>query len=199
MKNSADFERMLVNTGYPEFFLFTGSRAEELWNNGENRKKLEAVIENTSSSDIAKLLAAELLVQFDVPLKEDTFPNLAKSYVSALKGTNAMLKNEYQLNGNAWGVLYEWNDAGVLGERVIQFGKYAIPWLIDLLGDNGPILYDGSREATLGNDYQYRIKDFAAFYLSKITNIPIRFYLDHAQRDDEIERFKMELKENGYG
>ena len=68
-------------------------------------------------------------------------------------------------------------------------------WITCLLEDsNGLILYEGSQEATMGNSYQYRIKDIAAFYLSKITNIPIQFYQDFEKRDAEIERLKLLIK-----
>jgi hypothetical protein len=195
---TTNVERQLIKNGYRELFLY-GDEAEKLWANGRHRKELEEIVENPKSPDMAKFLAAELLDQFGVPLKEKTFRDLARIYTSALKNTNAVLENDYQLSGNMWGYLYEHDDPGNLGERIIQFGSAGVPYLQELLNDDGPVLYEGSREATVGNEYSYRIKDFAAFYLSKITNIPITFYQDPEQRDAEIERFKKLLKEGGYG
>lgn len=82
---------------------------------------------------------------------------------------------------------------GDIGEQLIQIGKAAIPSLIKLLDDtNFYFFYEGS-ESTSNMDYQYRVKDFAAFFLSKITKVPWQFYLDKKKRDIEIERFKKEL------
>ena len=49
---------------------------------------------------------------------------------------------------------------------------------------------DGSKEATVGNGYQYRVKDFAAFYIAKIIDTPIAFHRDPADRDAAIEELR---------
>jgi hypothetical protein len=58
-----------------------------------------------------------------------------------------------------------------------------------------PLIYDGSKEATVGNGYHYRIKDFAAYYLGRIRRIPITFHAAPADRDHEIARLKARLAE----
>jgi hypothetical protein len=83
-----------------------------------------------------------------------------------------------------------------LGKKVISFGKIALPFLVKLLDDDGTVFYEGSKEATIGNAYHYRIKDFAAFYISKITNNPIQFYKNYKDRDREIERLKKRIVTN---
>jgi hypothetical protein len=47
------------------------------------------------------------------------------------------------------GHLYDEDDSGYLGKQLIKFG-----------------------DAAIGNSYLYRVKDFVAYYLSKITNPP---------------------------
>ncbi len=191
--------KILNETDYRELFLSADDHLKELWANGNNKQDLRKIIENPGSSDKSKFLAAELLSKFEVPLTEKAHADLARVYAAALKDTNANLDGEYQLSGNMWGYLYEHDDPGELGARIMQFEAAAVPYLQELLNDNGPVLYEGSREATVGNEYQYRIKDFAAFYLSKITNISITFYHGREQRDAEIERFRKKLKDSEYG
>lgn len=118
---------------------------------------------------------------------------MAEAYTYALRHTTTNHEDFIHLNGNLWGFLYEKDDIGLLGEQFIIFGKTAVPHLIKLLDDTGKVLYDSSREATLGNAYQYRIKDFAAFYLSKIKNISIKFHQDFKESNEEFERLKMKL------
>ena len=63
-----------------------------------------------------------------------------------------------------------------------------------LLNNTGIIFYEGSKEATIGNSLEYRVKDAAAFYIGKIMNIPVKFNQDFDQRDTEIEHLKEKLK-----
>ncbi len=196
--NSKPLEEKLIEIGYLGLFLH-GSRSlvDSIWQNGNIRPKIERIIESASSSLHGKFLAAEVLSHFEVELDTQSYGVLAEAYAYALERTSADRENRVQLNGNLWGLLYEENDTGYLGKQFIKFGNAAIPPLTKLLDDNaGRILYEGSQEATLGNAYQYRIKDFAAFYISKIKKIPIKFYQDFEKRDKEIERLKDLFREN---
>ena len=123
---------------------------------------------------------------------------LAEIYFEALQYSSVESAYKYGLMGNLWGLVHE-EDYGEFGEMIIQLGPKAVPYLQQLLNNANAVLFEGSEEATIGNQYQYRIKDFAAFYLSKITNFPITFYQDSDQRDAEIERLKKMLNEAGYG
>jgi hypothetical protein len=59
--------------------------------------------------------------------------------------------------------LYEHDDEGAVGSAFLTIGRTAIPALAKLLDDERTNLkYEGSAEATLGNGYGYRTKDFAA-------------------------------------
>lgn len=191
-------ENKLIEIGYPGLFMYGGhSLADSIWEDGKNVEQLKSIISSASSRFHAKFLAAEVLRHFEVQLDTQSYNILAEAYAYALKYTSTDRKNIVQLNGNLWGLLYEENDAGFLGKQFIKFGNAAIPSLTKLLDDGaGRIPYEGSEEATIGNAYQYRIKDFAAFYISKIKNIPIKFHQDFKKRDQEIEHLKELLKEN---
>lgn len=85
------------------------------------------------------------------------------------------------------------DDPGHLGTVLVGFGKAAVPPLIKLLDDAGPIFFEGSREAMTGNKLKLRVKDFAAYYLGKIENIAVPLHPDHAARDAEIEKLRATL------
>lgn len=191
----APLEAKLIETGYRELLMFgEQGQATNIWADGKNKEQLEEIIASSSSLH-AKFLAAETLRYFKVTPDAANYKTLAEAYAYALAHTSADRENSVQLNGNSWGFLYEENDAGYLGAQFIQFGEAAILPLTKLLDDDaGRFLYEGSEEAMIGNAYQYRVKDFAAFYISRIKNIPIRFFKDFTQRDKEIERLKNLLK-----
>lgn len=103
---------------------------------------------------------------------------------------------EHNLTGmaNSWGLLYEHHDAGPVGIRFVMLGEPAVPALTRLLDNaSAPLIYDGSKEATVGNAYHYRIKDFAAYYLGRIRRVPVAFHREPTERDQEIARLKAQL------
>src|SRR5690606_14162510 len=147
------------------------------------------IIESPTSSMEGKFLAAEILRHYQVAFEPQHKEDLINAYAYTLKHTSSERGNPVRLNGNVWGLLYNEDDLGDLGQQMVRFGPAAIPALGKLLEDSaGRILYEGSEEALIGNGYRYRIKDFAAFYISKIKNIPVRFHQDLEKRDKEIER-----------
>src|SRR5262249_36261534 len=79
------------------------------------------------------------------------------------------------------------DQVGELGGRLIILGNPAIPALRALLDDGAVVdWYQGSEEATLGNGARYRVRDFAAYYLARITSQKLAFHPDFAARDGEI-------------
>ena len=194
--NTSNLENQLIELGYQQLFQYgERSKAYDIWQKGTKRTALQNLIVSSETSLYGKFLAAEVLRYFKIALHPTYHETLAEAYTHALACTSVDKEEKLILTGNLWGLLYESNDSGYLGKQLIAFGKSATPYLIKLLdNDNGRILYEGSREATIGNSYQYRVNDFAAFYLSKITDTLIRFYKDLAARDAEIERFKKGLK-----
>lgn len=190
-----EFEKKLIDAGFPGLFMYgERSLADAIWDGGKNETALKELLASGTASHHAKFLAAEVLRKYEVSYDENIAGALAETYAEALRNTSESSGNAYHLSGNHWGFLYELNDAGHLGSQFIIFGDAAVPALTPLLDDDGTIMYEGSQEATLGNSYQYRVKDFAAFYISKIKNIPIQFHKDIQERDKEIERLKMNVK-----
>ena len=194
MENN-QFEQQLLDIGYKQLFMHADdSKLKKIWNKGENKTELLNIITTDKSSDHGIFLAAEVLRHFQIPFKEKHYEELAKAYVYALEYSDLYKDDFIHLNGNLWGFLYELDDVGFLGKQLLEFGEPAIPFLIMLLNDEGKILYEGGQDASMGNSYQYRIKDVAAFYLSKIVGKSIQFHQEIKDRDAEIEHFKKLLK-----
>jgi hypothetical protein len=189
------FADKLVSIGYSRLFMSGDQNlADSVWDNGNNKIKLEQLMNDPHSSLHAKFLSAELLRLFKIDLSVQNKYDLAKVYADALAHSNIDSDDFNYLNGNLWGFLYEMNDNGYLGQQLINLGDLSIPYLVNLLDDNGRVIYEGSQDATIGNEYKYRLKDFAAFYISKIKNIQVKYYEDLEERDKEIERLKSTLK-----
>ena len=79
------------------------------------------------------------------------------------------------------------------GQHFVALGEPAVPALVSLLDDTTRLEYGGSKEATVGNSYAYRVKDFAAFYLSRIRNLPFDVVQDPAARDKAIDALRQAL------
>jgi hypothetical protein len=187
----SDVEHQLIAAQYDGLFLSgQQSRADAIWAQGRNRAALEAILADHATPLQAKFLAAELLRANGVKPDGAAAAVVAEAYAAALASTSETAGNPWHLNGNAWGYVQHADDPGPLGRVVIGLGQAAVPPLLKLLGDDGPVVFEGSREATTGNKLQLRIKDFAAYYLSKIENIAVPLHPDHAARDAEIEKLK---------
>jgi hypothetical protein len=187
-------EKKLIEIGYDALFQIHSEEMEnEVWKFGANKENIEQLAYSKKTSNLGRFFAAEILRHYDITLKKEHYDILSEAYTYALKESNINSDNYIGINANSWGLLYEHDDTGYLGEQLLSFENAAIPHLLKLLNNNGSVVYEGSQEAMLGNSYKYRIKDFAAFYISKIKNVPIKFYQDVENRDREIERFKTSL------
>ena len=185
----------LITIGYRNLFMRGDqSLADSIWNEGKSETMLNQIINKPNISLEAKFLSAEVLRHFNVESVPENRSVLPKAYVDALVHSSVDREDFNNLNGNLWGFLYNVDDAGYLGQQLVSYGDESLIYLFDLLDDEGRVIYEGSQEATIGNEYQYRIKDFAAFYISKIKNIPIQFYKKLDDRDREIEILKNALK-----
>ena len=188
----------------PKHSFPNSDQCEKIWSNGKNEAMLQAIICSNKTSKKGKFVAASVLLKYRKLITKTSLYRVAKIYADLLKYSGRFNSPViYSLTGFHWGVLYDrdyingqitsYSYAGGAGEQLIQIGKPAIPPLIRLLRDNhANFAYEGS-ECTSNMDYQYRVKDFAAFFLSEITKVPWKFYLDKKKRDIEMERFKKEL------
>jgi hypothetical protein len=189
-------EKELIDLGYRSLFRFLHADVDnKIWKSGANQDKLKNIIFKSKGSLLGRFLAAETLRYYKVDLDDTYNEKLGEIYVYALEKSNMDDDDFIGIPANSWGFLYRNDDAGNLGQKLIRYGEIVIPDLIKLLDIQGKVLYIGSQDATIGNSYQYRIKDFAAFYISKIKDIPMTFYQDLEKRDLEIERLK-EILEN---
>lgn len=190
----------LTKAGYSGLFLSGDHNlADSIWRNGESRIYLEQIVQSSHYSDLARLLASELLYAKipDYP-PEEWRATLAYVYSQAVKITGDSAGTS-KLSGNLWGFMHHSDelsskDYGPLGTHLVRVGSKAVPYLTKLLDNPDTIFYEGSQEATLGNSFTYRVKDAAAYYIGQITNILVKFYEQLADRDAEIERLKEALK-----
>lgn len=187
---TSDLAHKLTSGAYGDFFVLPAHEQtiERVWADPQNRPVLEALVADPAQPLAARFLAAEVLFTRDF-----TFTARVGGAMVADVYAHAL---EHNLTGmaNSWGLLYEHSDAGPVGIRFVMLGEPAVPALLRLLdNDSGPLVYAGSKEATVGNGYHYRIKDFAAYYLGQIRRVPVTFHRELAERDQEIARLKQQL------
>ena len=150
---------------------------------------LLALLRRDTESLESRFRAAEALFGSERDFPPDSLrATLASLYAEALRRTGD--GGRRWVPANAWGLLYDLNDAGPTGAHFVRLGDAAITELVKLLDDTGRLVYDGSKEATVGNAYGYRVKDAAAFYLGRILGVGVTFHQDVAERDAEIERLR---------
>lgn len=180
-------ETRLQETGYAALFLL--GEASAFWQNGAHQRQLEEIAYSEQAPPKARFLAAEILRTNGISPQ----PRLAQLYALALRHSAEEQTDHWQINANSWAELFDDTDTGPLGNQLTAFGTAAIPHLQPLLNDNNVVLYDGSEEATLGNAGRYRVKDFAAWFISKIMNIPFHLPHTHAERDLAIDQLKTSI------
>lgn len=163
---------------------------DRIWSEPGNPEALKGLVKDTGASGKARFLAAEVLFARDVFFIDIVGrPMVARLYGEALA-------HGYTGLANSWGLLWEHDDVGEVGSRFLVLGEAAVPVLTELLDDATVVdTYEGSEEATVGNRYRFRIADFASYYLSRITGIPVPFHRDPAQRPAEIAQLKHKLRD----
>jgi len=107
----------------------------------------------------------------------------------------AALQRDLVGHAYPWGRLWAGGDPlGLLGSMVVELGRPAIPPLVALLDDAAPRdTYLGSDEATEMAMRQYRVKDFAAFYLARIAGLALPWQPELAGRDQAIAQLRQQL------
>lgn len=189
----------LKEVGYSGLFQYgERSLADDVWQDGENEDTLRQIVLYPEYEVYIRLLASEVLYakSTDYP-PSDWKDTLAYIYAQALAISGH--QEGILIAGNQWGFMYFYDKSGIkdygsLGSHLVNTGRPAIPYLVTLLNNDNSLFYEGSEEATIGNSLKYRVKDAAAYYIGKITGIPVQFHESHADRDAEIERLKEQLK-----
>ena len=83
------FEDKLIKIEYQRLFFYaSNSLADSVWDNGNNKVKLEELIESSTSSSYAKFLAAEVLRYFKVEIRPRYYKALseAKKLITKIEG-----------------------------------------------------------------------------------------------------------------
>jgi len=179
-----DLSQQLTALGYEGLFLQPGNAAlDRLWAEPGMADQLAQLAVTAEAPLDARFLAAEILFerQPDYP-PEGANVALALVYAHALQTTDM---------GNLWGLPGEISPFA--GQHLVALGKPIIAELMPLLEDARPVFYEGSEEATLGNRYQYRVKDFAAFFLSHLCGVAYPVHQDPGQRDRKIAALRPRL------
>lgn len=171
----------LVAVGYEKLFLsLDGGELERIWKEPGAAQALEQVA--AQGAPEARVLAAEALFARKQGYRPADPASLAGAYAQALRKAEL---------ANPWGMPGELD--GPLGQHLVSLGEAAVPALVPLLEDTRQVTYGGSKEATVGNDYAYRVKDLAAFYLSKIKKAPLAVPESPKARDAEIAKLRKAL------
>lgn len=184
------FADKLVKREFGSFFIYPqhNTTVSKIWSSTVHQAMLDEIVEDSLLPMETRFLACEILRANDFfYTRKHSIEKIAKIYA------NALIHN-YTQRANSWGLLYNGMDDGPVGYYFILMREYAVKELMILLENNssGPA-YEGSIEATLGNGYNYRIKDFAAYYLGRIIGKPLKYYQEFQERDAQIIRLKKDL------
>jgi hypothetical protein len=159
---------------------------ESLWSEGDARSALEAMVGNPAASPDTRFLAAEILFA-KVPgyPPPNAIENLAAIYADALRNAPKAMANPWGMPGM---------QDGQIAQHVLLLGNAAIPALRAQLDDARSVTFSGSKEATFGNSYHYRVKDIAAELIARIRTLPFIPDIDPAVRDGAIRKLATTLK-----
>jgi hypothetical protein len=175
----------LTGLGYNGLFLtLDNAQLDALWATQGAPEALTQLASDPGADSAARFLAAEVLFR-----KQRSYPpkaahtDLAAVYAEALRQARL---------ANIWGMPGQLD--GPAGQHLVALGEPAAAALIPLLDDSRRVIYGGSEEATEGNSYAYRVKDFAAFFISQIRKLRYSVDKTPAQRDAAIERLRGALR-----
>jgi len=182
-----DLANRLTELGYIGLFQQAGETyLQHIWNTPDAPEALETLAVSSNGPMLARFLAAEILFSLgDVRRVETHKQELAEVYVTALA-------DNFTETANPWGL--PGVTVGLAGEHLLAIGEPMLSKLRDLLDNDKRVYYEGSQEATLGHHYGYRVKDLAAYFIGKLTNIPFEPEEDPGRRDKAIEKLKRAMK-----
>jgi hypothetical protein len=186
---TADLARHLTGLGYENLFMrLDSANLDRIWSAHDAPEQLRHLVLQSGADPSARFLAAEVLAARAPEFPPDDLKSpLAQIYARALETAEI---------ANPWGLPGE---VGPVGQHLLQIGVAAVQPFVELLDDRRRVAYIGSKDATFGNSYAYRVKDLAAFYLSLLSDLPYRVLERPADRDPEIKslRNQVELRWRG--
>lgn len=183
-KAMANLTNELTRLGYDRLFLSDDKDLERVWGAAGAPDLVRALVTDAATPPEARFLAAEVLARRDAA----GFPPSAGVDVVAAAYAHAL---RHTVEANRWGMPGELDEPA--GQHLVALGKAAVPALVPLLSDVTPMMYGGSKEAMVGNDYAYRVKDLAAFFVAKILALPYQVHESPAARDREIAQLAAKL------
>lgn len=191
--NALEITKLLSRKKFYQLFLTSSSEIiDKVWQKGNGYNSLFKLIKSDKTPLDTKFFAAEILYYFKKNIPEEYNRFLGKAYVNALKCTSMRRADDWiGINADAWGGLYEMDHMGWVGKHLFNTGVSSIPFLVELLDNDTPIMYEGSEGARSGNSYGYLIKDISAYYLSKITGFKLDYVKDRDLQDEKLEKLKI--------
>lgn len=185
-----EFAQKLIDYAWGEMFYYPSHEEiiDSIWDDSHEGDLLDKILWDKNIDKKARFITCEVFFRKDVFFME-------RHPAEEISGiyTNALI-NDYTGMANSWGLLYEEQDDGEVGIAFLTIGLESIPSLFSLLDNTDvSLMYHGSEEATIGNSRKYRIKDFAAYYLGGLLEIPLVFYTDCKKRDEQIDELKKEI------
>jgi hypothetical protein len=186
-ENISRLAEQISRLGFKELFFRQDRNAlDSIWKDSLEGVRLEQIIKDSNAESLSRFLAAEIMFSKkpDFP-SEDIKPVLPELYAAALKQNFTGLANPWGLPGKL---------DGKTGQHFVKLGPGAVSHLEQLLDDNTGTSYGGSKEATFGNSFHYRVKDLAAFFIAKIIDLPFQIDKDLDIRDTGIEKLKASLE-----
>jgi len=172
--------RRLIALGYEDLFMrLDTANVDRVWSGQGAPQQLRELVLESRADPSARFLAAEILFARAPEFPPDDLKRpLAQIYARALATAEV---------ANPWGLPGE---VGPVGQHLLQIGDAALQPLLELLDDRRRVAYIGSKDATFGNSYAYRVKDLAASYVSLLGDLPYPVREGPADRDREIESLR---------
>jgi hypothetical protein len=194
-----DLATRLAAADYRQLVSESSTVAETLWAGGANAQALTSITLGPAQAERVRFLALELSWTRLGHLPEGISKQAAATLIASALRHTPFEGGNWGLAGNDWGFLWYleadgYEGARSLGQRLISLGKDAVEPLAPLLDDASSVEYEGSKEAMVGNDLGYRVKDVAAYFIGRITGEPMKYDEDITQRDQGIQAMKARLK-----
>lgn len=184
-KCSEQLEKQLLELDYAAIFMHLGGDKLKLINQQYAIACFEQLVLDEKASSKARFFAAEILfAQNQAIILTFDKNKLAELYALALANNDTGIANPWGLPG----------EVDVVGQHLLTISQPTTEAWEALLDNKQKVLYVGSEEATVGNSYKYRVKDIAAFYVSKMRNLPYTVFNKPKERDTEIIRLKNSLE-----
>jgi hypothetical protein len=170
--------------------LASDPQIQALWKERPEPAPYAAIVREAGRPDAVRFAAALVLLseQADALWRLER-PIVAQVFAAALQQDLA-----------GWSYPWGWlwaspgDSVGTLGRVFVELGPPAVPALAALLDDPSPRTgYVGSEEATEMAMRQYRVKDFAAFYIARIRGLALPWEPSLSKRDEAIARLRAQL------